>query len=128
MRARFILLIAATAFLVACGTTPPGQSKVVAEAQRTIIQAKMTMNTFVHLELEYRAQLEKISPDIHAYAEKIRANGQQWLLDGWDAIEAYRLNGDSSKLNQAIEVLRSAMSSSQHYIDAAKSKGVTPNG
>jgi hypothetical protein len=128
MRARFILLIAATAFLVACETTPPGQSKVVAEAQRTIIQAKMTMNTFVHLELAYQAQLEKISPDIHTYAEKIRADGQQWILDGWDAIEAYRKNGDSSKLNQAIEVLKSAASSSQHYIDAAKSKGVIPNG
>jgi uncharacterized lipoprotein YajG len=98
---------------------------ILINAQRTIVQAKTTALAYVHLERDYEDQLAKVSPDFHKYAEKIRGNLQQWLRDGWDAIEAYRTSKDASRLNQAISVLQSVLDNSQHYINEAKTEGVT---
>jgi hypothetical protein len=98
---------------------------ILINAQRTIVQAKTTALAYVHLERDYEDRLAKISPDFHTYAEKIRGNLQEWLRDGWDAIEAYRTTKDSSRLNQAISVLQSVLDNSKHYINQAKTEGVT---
>src|SRR5882724_2714806 len=101
--------------LAGCATAP-GSDPTLVHAQQTIKQAKLTMDAFVHLERGYEMQLKAISPDFHTYAETVRAHGQQWLHDGWDAVEAYRVNKDSSKLDAALAVLQSAVKNSQHYL------------
>lgn len=82
------------------------------------------MTAYVDLERLYETRLRAISPDFHAYAETIRANGQQWLRDAAAAVDAYKQNLDKSALARGIAVAQSALTNSQHYIDLAAAKGV----
>jgi len=118
-----VLLVAL--FIASCSTLTPGSDPIIVRAQQNIQQAKTTMNAFVTLEDQYTAKLKSINPNIHKAAESIRAHGQQWLTDGFNAIEIYRTTKDQSALNQALAVLAQAVSDSQKYINQAKAEGVT---
>jgi len=111
-------------FVVSCSTIAPGSDPVVVRAQQTIQQAKTTMNAFVTLEDQYSVQLKKINPSIHTAAENIRAHGQQWLTDGFSAIEAYRVSKDQTALNRALGVLAIAVADSQKYTSQANAQGI----
>lgn len=111
-------------FVASCSTLTPGSDPVVVRAQQTIQQAKTTMNAFVTLEDQYSVQLKKINPSIHAAAENIRAHGQQWLTDGFSAIEAYRVSKDQTALNRALGVLAIAVADSQKYTSQASAQGI----
>jgi hypothetical protein len=110
-------------FLLGCagGNT---SSSIIANSQKTLAQAKVTMTTYVRLERTYETQLRAISPEFHAYAETIRANGQQWLRDGAAAIDSYIANKDKTALDQGMAAVTTALSLSKHYIDLANQKGV----
>src|SRR5690242_11700478 len=84
-------------------------SAIISDAQKTVAQAKITMTAYLHLERAYETQLRAVSPKFHAYAETIRAHGQEWLRSADTAIDSYIANKDKSALDQGLAAINTAV-------------------
>lgn len=106
--------------LVACGTLAPGgayKDKVLYSADLTIATSYDLVHSFVTWEYNNRPSL-KAMPQVTAAADNIRANARQWFGSAIALRDAYAANPTSdtlSKLNAALEILRTAMNEAVKY-------------
>lgn len=106
--------------LVACGTLAPGgayQDKVLYSADLTIATSYDLVHSFVTWEYNNRASLAAM-PQVTQAADNIRRNARQWFGSAIALRDAYAANPTSdtlSKLNAALEILRTAMNEAVKY-------------
>jgi hypothetical protein len=110
------------------GTSPTATSgdSVVVTAEKTLRTAKDTFDLFLHLEYDNRAALEKVSPEIHKYADYIRKNAPDWLITANNLKNTYKHNRtaeNKATLATALTTIVEAMSQSQKYITQAAKVG-----
>lgn len=116
--------------LVACGTLAPGgayKDKVLYSADLTIATSYDLLHTFVTWEYQNRPALKAV-PQVTQVADNIRANARQWFGSAIALRDAYAANPTSdtlSKLNAALEILRTAMNQAVQYL-APGSATATP--
>jgi|ERR1022692_3817426 hypothetical protein len=113
-----------------CATILPGNDPVVVNAERVTTIALATMDSFLQIEYLNRAQLLKVSPAIHAYAEYIRHNGVNFLDTARALTLAYKNNrttANAATLNTAIAVLQSISTQSQLYLNSPNMAPLAPS-
>jgi len=98
--------------------------QVILRAEQTAQVARDTFNLFVHLERDNESVLKTVNPQIHVYANTIRAHGLDWVDSLRAATKAFKANRDSASqanLNTALATLTTAITEANKYI--AQSKG-----
>jgi len=113
------------------GTNPTlsqsATDQVILRAEQTAETAKLTFNTFVHLERDNQALLEQVNPAIHQWAENIRKNGLNWIVSLRNAtklFKATRTADNQATLNTALVTLTNAVAETDKYISQSK-KAIT---
>lgn len=100
--------------------------QVILRAEQTAETAKVTFNTFVHLERDNEALLKQFNPAIHSWAETIRKNGINWIVSLRDATKTFKANrtaANQANLNTVLITLTDAVNKTQKYIAEAKKVG-----
>lgn len=112
--------------LAGCATILPGNDPVVVNAERTANLASDTFDTFLKIEYDNRAALETVSPEIHKYAESLRAHAPTWLASLRSLTKAYKFNRtaeNKASLQTAVAVVVAAMQESSNYIGQINKTG-----
>lgn len=99
-----MLLLLAGCSLFQRAPVAPGEDPVVVRAQQTHRLAFTAIDSFLKVENENRAWISANIPEIHAFAEKLRAKDQATgeryaaarLKQAWAAIELYRATPTSA--------------------------------
>lgn len=97
--------------------------QVILRAEQTAQTARLTFDTFVHLERDNEALLKTVNPQIHVYANTIRAHGLDWvdsLRAATKTFKANRTTENQANLNTWIATLTNAVAQTNKYIAAAK--------
>ncbi len=124
-----IALITAPVAFNGCGTTgtlaisAQSTDQVILRAEQSAEVAKTTFNTFLHLERDNEAFFKKVNPQIHLWAENIRANGINWIVALRDATKTFKATRNAENqatLNTALLTLTNAVQLTQKYISEAK--------
>jgi predicted secreted protein len=99
---RFRSLLAALvvlSFVAGCATVTSGDP-IVVRAEQSVNIAFDTVDTFLYVEKYHRADLEKISADIHKVAESVREKGPDGFRAARRLIDVYKNNRtDENKAN-----------------------------
>jgi hypothetical protein len=98
--------------------------QIVLRAEQAAETAKLTFHTFVHLERDNEAMLKTVNPQIHLYANTIRANGIGWIKSLRNATEVFKANrtvDNRATLNTILATLLAAVSNTNNYITQSKS-------
>lgn len=93
--------------------------KILIHTEQALAISLDTFNTFLVIERANRTELDKVSPEIHKFAENIRVNGKNWIKSAEKAHNAYRDNRtDQNYLNlaTAYTTLSVAITEAQKYI------------
>lgn len=111
----------ATVCTVGCKKLDPAgvyqSDKALYAADRTITEAYDVMHSFVRFEYENRAAIN--NPDITKAADNVRANAQTQIKSAIALRDAYAATPtpeNRSKLDDAIRVLRQAISEAQGFM------------
>ncbi len=126
-----IALVTAPVVFNGCGTTTlPGTTlsekntdQIILRAEQSAEVGKTTFNTFLHLERDNEAFFKKVNPQIHLWAENIRANGVNWIVALRDATKTFKATRNAENqatLNTALLTLTNAVQLTQRYISEAK--------
>ncbi len=126
-----VALITSPIAFQSCVTTPlPGTTlsekntdQIILRAEQSAEVAKTTFDTFLHLERDNEAFFKKVNPQIHAWAENIRANGINWIVSLRDATKTFKATRNAANqatLNTALLTLTNAVQLTQRYISEAK--------
>lgn len=102
--------------------TEQATDQIILRAEQSAETAKLTFNTFVHLERDNQALLANI-PAIHQWAENIRRNGINWIVSLRDATKNFKANRNAANqatLNTALITLTNAVNETNKYIAEAK--------
>lgn len=107
---------------------PPALSQantdqVILRAEQTAETAKLTFNTLLHLERDNEAALKAINPQIHVWANTLRAHGIDWIQSLRTATKDFKANRNSANqatLNTALTTLTNAINTTNAYITQAK--------
>jgi len=102
--------------------TEASTDQIILRAEQTAETAKLTFNTFVHLERDNQALLANI-PAIHQWAENIRRNGINWIVSLRDATKNFKANRNAANqatLNTAMITLTNAVNETNKYLTEAK--------
>ena len=97
--------------------------QIVLRAEQTAETAKLTFNTFVHLERDNQALLEQLNPAIHQWAETVRRNGINWIVSLRNATKTFKANRNAQNqatLTTAIATVTNAINETQKFIDQSK--------
>lgn len=97
--------------------------QIILRAEQTAETAKVTFNTFLHLERDNEALLKQVNPAIHTWAENIRKNGINWiqsLRSVTKTFKATRTPENQATLNSAILTLTNAVNETNKYISESK--------
>jgi hypothetical protein len=98
---------------------------VVVNAEKTTALATDSFDSFLKFEYDNRAALQKASPQIKAYADVIRKNGQMWLQSARIMTRAYKNNrsaDNKANLQTALAVITNAITQIQQYTSSATVK------
>lgn len=99
--------------------------QIILRAEQTAQTARLTFDTFVHLERENEELLKTVNPQIHVYANTIRAHGLDWVTSLRVATKTFKANRtpeNQSNLNTWIATLTNAITQTQKYIAQSKTK------
>jgi hypothetical protein len=115
-------------------TQPPSLSaqntdQVILRAEQTAQTARLTFDTFVHIERDNEALLKQVNPKIHEYANTIRRNGLDWVTSLRTATKAFKANRtpeNQASLNTWLKTLDNATKETNKYIATAKSAVSNP--
>lgn len=116
---KLFLLCLPAFFLFGCASIMPGHDPIVVQAERTTKIALATFDMFLKYEFENKEMLEKLSPDIHKFAEQVRRKGPTWLQSARNLTLTYKNNRSEEnkfQLETAVAVLQAAVSESQKYV------------
>lgn len=94
--------------------------KILIHTEQALAISLDTFNTFLKIERANKTEFDKVSPEIHKFAENIRRNGKGWIKSAEKAHDAYRDNRTSqnyANLVTAYNVLKTAIAESQKYIE-----------
>ena len=124
-----IKILAAILLLNGCQTTLPSISEqnadqIILTAEKAAETAKLTFNTFVHLERDNEAMLKTVNPQIHVYANTIRAHGIDWIVSLRDATKTFKANrtqDNRASLNTILATLLAAIGDTNKLIAQSKS-------
>lgn len=97
--------------------------QIILRAEQTAQTARLTFDTFVHLERDNEAVLKTLNPQIHIYANTIRAHGLDWITSLRTATKTFKANrtaGNQSNLNTWIITLTTAVSQTNKYLAEAR--------
>lgn len=122
------LIVTPVAFDGCAGYNPPTQTQastdqVILRAEQTAEAARLTMKTFVTFERGNEAMLKDITPQIHIYANTIRAHGLDWvdsLRSATKTFEANRTPQNQANVNTWVVTLTNAITQMNNYIAQAK--------
>lgn len=92
--------------------------KTLYTADKTIVEAYEVMDAFVKFEYSNRQALAS-TPEVGKAADEIRRNAQKWIKSAIGLRDAYAGSptpDNRSKLDDAIRVLRQAITDAQRYI------------
>lgn len=92
--------------------------KVLYNADKTITESYEVMHSFVKFEYDNRAALAT-TPEVGKAAEEIRRNAQKWIRSAIGLRDAYAGSPtpeNRSKLDDAIRILRQAITEASSYI------------
>lgn len=97
--------------------------QIILRAEQTAQTARLTFDTFVHLERNNEALLKQVNPQIHEYANKLRRNGLNWVTSLRDATKTFKANRtteNQATLTTLIATLTQAIGEANTYITEAK--------
>lgn len=115
--------------LTSCKTTvipalsQKNTDQIILRAEQTAETARLTFNTFVHLERANEALLKQFNPAIHVYANTIRLHGLDWidsLRTATKLFKANRTTANEANLNTWLTTLTNAVTQTQNYITESK--------
>lgn len=107
----------------ACAQLQSGSDPVVVRAEQTQTISKDTLDAFVTYERNNDATLRALNPQIHTYANYVRAHGQQWLRTLQAEKLAYKNNRtgeNKANLLTAVAVLQEAVKQIGIYMSQAQ--------
>lgn len=93
--------------------------KILIHTEQVLAISLDTFDTFLKIERDNQTQFDKVSPEIHKFAENIRRNGKNWIKSAEKAHDAYQNNRSDKNyvtLATAYSVLQAAIAESQKYI------------
>lgn len=93
--------------------------QIVVRTEQALNIALDTFDTFLKIEYDNRAGLEKVSPKIHEWAENVRRNGKDWIKSAQRAKKVYAQNRTAqnhANLVTAYKTLKAGIEESQKYI------------
>lgn len=96
--------------------------KTLYNADKVISESYDVMSSFLKYEYSNRAALQA-TPEIGKAADNIRDNAQRWIKSAVALRDSYATNPTSenrSKLDQAVSVLRQAITEASRYLAKAK--------
>lgn len=114
---------------IACTLAPQptlsaqASDQIILRAEQTAQTARLTFDTFVHLERDNETALKGLNPQIHVYANTIRAHGLDWIDSLRTATKTFKANRtpeNQSNLSTWITTLTTAVSQTNKYIAEAK--------
>ena len=112
-----------------CSTLAPegvyGRDKLLYEVDKTVVDAYQIFDSFLKIERDNRDVLFRISPEIKQAADKIRADGPQWIASAIATRDAYKTQpGTDTKnaLDSAMRVLRQGIAQAIKYSIQAQTK------
>lgn len=122
-----VALVAACFSETGCSTKidPAGVyqgDKTLYNADKAISESYDVMTAFLRYELSNREALRS-TPEVGKAADNIRDNAQRWIKSAVALRDAYATSptgANKSKLNQAIAVLRQAVTEASGYLAKAK--------
>lgn len=100
-------------------TSQQTADQVILRAEQTAQTARLTMDTFVHLERDNEALLKQVNPQIHQYANTIRRNGLNWVDSLRAATKAFKANRtpeNEATVNTWLTTLITATTQMNQYI------------
>ena len=106
--------------------TVQSTDQIILRAEQLAQTARLTFDTFVHLERNNEAILKQASPKIHEYANTIRRNGLNWVDSLRAATRNFKANRNAENqatLNTAIATVSEAVAETNKYIAEAKKVG-----
>lgn len=119
---QLIPLLAALAFLSACGTLDPSGpykgNKVLYDADQVIATSYDLLHTFVTWEFQNRAALAS-QPEVTKYADYIRVNAPKWFTTAVALRDTYKTastSANASALSTALQVLQTAVAQATGYL------------
>jgi hypothetical protein len=136
MRKQLARLFVAASIVIASlavapiGCQPPpalsqqNTDQVILRAEQTAQTARLTFDTFVHLERDNEALLKQVNPAIHDYANTIRRHGLDWVDSLRTATKTFKANRtpeNQSNLNTWLTTLTNAVQQTNKYIAQSKS-------
>ena len=124
-----IKILAAILLLNGCQTTLPSISEqnsdqIILTAEKAAETAKLTFSTLVNLERDNEAMLKTVNPQIHVYANTIRAHGIDWIVSLRDATKTFKANrtqDNRASLNTILATLLAAIGDTNKLIAQSKS-------
>lgn len=102
---------------------PAQSSAIVVNAEKTLRISKDTFDTFLHVEHDNRALVREKLPQVHKFAETIRANAPSWLERANTLKNLYKHNRNAAtgqQLLNALNVLSQNQTQAQQFIDQLK--------
>lgn len=93
---------------------------IVVRTEQALNIALDTFNIFLKIERDNQVGLEKVSPEIHKFAENVRRNGKNWIKSAQRAKNVYSQNRTAenhANLITAYKTLKTAIAESQSYIN-----------
>jgi hypothetical protein len=125
-----VTLITAPVAFVGCGTTPgvptlsaENADQLILRAEQTAQTARLTFDTFVHLERDNEALLKTISPAIHTYANTVRLHGLDWVTSVRTATKTFKANrtpDNKANLDTVLATLIAAVGETNKYITQSR--------
>jgi len=118
------LITTPIAFQSCVSTAPTSMSvaatdQVILRAEQTAQTARLTFNTFVHLERDNEAILKQANPQIHVYANTIRLHGLDWIDSLRTATKLFKANRtveNQANLQTWLTTLTNAVAETNKYI------------
>jgi len=107
--------------LAGCAGIQPGNDPVVVNAERTTATALEAFDGFLRWEYEHRAALAAL-PYVRICADKIRAEGVQWLQSARTLTQIYkgeRSTENLTRLQRALGLLSAAVAEAEKYMATA---------
>ncbi len=96
----------------------PGKDPILVNAQKTTAIAVDAISTFLKIERDNQVWVKAHAPQIHTYANYLRANAKHWISTSRtleDAYEANRTADNKVNLSTAISVLTTAIDQIKVY-------------
>lgn len=138
MKRKFLRVLAAVLIVAGAWTIAPvacvqqqpvveisalNSEQIILRAEQAAETAKVTFDTFVHLERDNESVLKQVNPQIHVYANTIRTHGIDWIVALRNATKAFKANrtaDNRANLNTVLLTLLAAIGDTNSFIQQSR--------